>query len=237
MKYVRDWKSDKLCADAVHDKERNQTFVTYASLADALQAYDIELPASQVLHIDEYCRLLWAWNEKLNLTRHTDYETFAIRDVVDTMALSDLLSEGSEVLDVGTGGGVPGVPLAIIRPDLQVSLCESVGKRANAVADIVENLQLPVPVYHERAEDHLEESRYDCVVARGVAPLWKILTWFQSHWLSIGTLYLIKGSRWLDERAEARHKGLMKNINLRKAAEYQTPKTGAENVILQVSAR
>ena len=207
------------------------------NLAAALAAHSIDLPAGQVSHLQDYCELLWAWNEKLNLTRHTDYETFAIRDVVDTLALSDLISEGDEVLDVGTGGGVPGVPLAIVRPDLQISLCESVGKRANAVADIVENLKLPVPVYHERAEEHLEESRYDTVVARGVAPLWKILTWFESHWLSIGTLLLIKGSRWIDERGEARHRGVLKGLDLRKAAEYETPKTGAQNVILQVAKK
>ena len=205
-----------------------------ATLAEAFELHGIDLPASQVAHLAEYCELLWAWNEKLNLTRHTDYETFAIRDVVDTLQLAELIPEGDEVLDVGTGGGVPGVPLAIIRPDLQVSLCESVGKRANAVADIVENLKLPVPVFHERAEDHLEEERYDSVVARGVAPLWKILTWFDSHWLAIGKLYLIKGSRWLDERGEARHRGLMHKLDLRKIAEYQTPKTGAQNVILQI---
>ena len=207
------------------------------TLADALSAHAIDLPASQVAHLDEYCQLLWAWNEKLNLTRHTDYETFAVRDVVDTLALSELISEGDEVLDVGTGGGVPGVPLAIVRPDLEISLCESVGKRANAVADIVENLKLPVAVYHERAEEHLEESRYDTVVARGVAPLWKILTWFDSHWLSIGKLFLIKGSRWLEERGEARHRGLLKELNLRKVSDYETPKTGAQNVILQVTPK
>ena len=211
--------------------------MTYNSLADALAAHEIEVPAGQVAHIDEYCRLLWAWNEKLNLTRHTDYETFAIRDVVDTLALSNLIGEGDEVLDVGTGGGVPGVPLAITRPDLQISLCESVGKRANAVADIVVNLKLPVSVYHERAEDHLAEERYDTVVARGVAPLWKILTWMEPHWLSIGRLYLIKGSRWLEERGEARHRGLMNHLELRKAADYETPKTGAQNVILQVTRK
>ena len=196
----------------------------------------IELPNGHIAHLEEYCRLLWAWNEQLNLTRHTDYETFATRDVVDTLALAQLIDEGQEVLDVGTGGGVPGVPLAIIRPDLQVSLCESVGKRASAVTDIVKHLELPVPVFHERAEDHLGEARYDVVVARGVAPLWKILKWLQPHWLAIGTLYLIKGSRWLEERSEARERGLLKGVQLRKAAEYATPGSGAENVILRLTS-
>jgi len=209
----------------------------YATLADALATHGLDLPAGHAAHLEEYCRLMWAWNEKLNLTRHTDFETFVIRDVVDTLALSELIDEGDEVLDVGTGGGVPGVPLAILRPDLTISLCESVGKRANAVADIVEKLKLPVPVFAQRAEEHLDEARYDTLIARGVAPLWKVLKWFEPHWVSFGQLYLIKGSRWLEERAAARERGLMKDIELRKAAEYETPVTGARNVILRIWAK
>jgi 16S rRNA G527 N7-methylase RsmG len=68
--------------------------------------------------LDNYRRQLWAWNERLNLTRHTTLEKFVSRDVVDSHQLSNLLQRGERVLDVGTGGGVPGVVLAILRPDL-----------------------------------------------------------------------------------------------------------------------
>ena len=88
--------------------------------------------------LQEYVQRLWAWNEKLNLTRHTDYEKFVARDLRDTLELSKLLHPEEEVLDVGTGGGVPGVVLAIIRPDLRVTLCESVGKKAQAVQEMVQ---------------------------------------------------------------------------------------------------
>lgn len=206
----------------------------YDSLAAALAAHEIALPAEQVAPLNTYCGLLWAWNEKLNLTRHTDYETFVIRDVVDSLELAKLIDDGQEVLDLGTGGGVPGVILAIVRPDLQLSLCESVAKRAKAIDDIVRRLELPVPVYHERAEEHLDEFRYDIVVARAVAPLWKLLTWLEPHWLSIGQLLVIKGSRWSEERAAARERGLLKPLELRVASEYRTPVTQAENVVLRI---
>ena len=87
-------------------------------------------------------------NEKINLTRHTDYEKFVARDVVDSLALEPFLDSGDAVLDVGTGGGVPGVVLAIVRPDLKVSLCDSVAKKAKAVAAIVEQLGLKMAVHH-----------------------------------------------------------------------------------------
>ena len=73
----------------------------------------------------------------MNLTRHTTLEKFVGRDVVDSYQLGKLLEQGERVLDVGTGGGVPGVVLAILRPDLSVSLCESTQKKARAVEAIV----------------------------------------------------------------------------------------------------
>ena len=65
---------------------------------------------------------------KINLTRHTTYERLVSRDLVDTLALAELLETLPGVLDVGTGGGVPGVLLAIVRPDVSVALADSIGK-------------------------------------------------------------------------------------------------------------
>src|SRR6187401_3195731 len=92
------------------------------TLSAALARHGLTLPAEQVAQLDRYCRLLWEWNDKLNLTRHTDYEKFVSRDLIDSLELAKLLRPGEEVLDVGTGGGVPGIVLAILRPDLKVTL-------------------------------------------------------------------------------------------------------------------
>ena len=116
------------------------------TLSAALARHQIELPAAQVALLQRYCELLWDWNAKINLTRHTDYEKFVARDLVDSLAFAQFWQPKEKVLDVGTGGGVPGVVLAIVRDDLKVSLSESVGKKARAVADIVERLGLPTPV-------------------------------------------------------------------------------------------
>ena len=109
-----------------------------------LAAEGIALEPAQVELLDRYRRLLWEWNEKMNLTRHTTMEKFVTRDVVDSLQLAQLLEQGERVLDVGTGGGVPGVILAIVRPDLKVSLCESTQKKARAVEEMVAELGLPV---------------------------------------------------------------------------------------------
>lgn len=203
-------------------------------LAETLRRYAVELPAGAIAPLDAYRRLLWQWNEKLNLTRHTDYETFVTRDVVDSLQLAALLADGEKVLDLGTGGGVPGVILAIVRPELNVSLAESVAKRAKAVEAIVGDLGLPVHVHCRRAEDILEQSGFDAVVARAVAPLPKVLKWLAPCWPRIGRLLLVKSSRWIEERKEARHRGLLRELELRRAAVYVTPGTDAENVILKL---
>lgn len=205
-----------------------------ASLSDALAEAGIDLPAEQVERLDAYRGLLWAWNERMNLTRHTTLEKFATRDVADSLELAKLLDHGQRVLDVGSGGGVPGVVLAIVRPDLRLGLCESVKKKSAALADMVEKLGLASPVYAARVEDVLKTTAFDTLIARAVAPMRKMLYWLQPCWGSFDRLLLIKGRSWPDERGEARHHGLLRNLELRKAAEYTTPRTDAVSVILSI---
>jgi 16S rRNA (guanine527-N7)-methyltransferase len=204
------------------------------TLAEMLATEGLALEPGQVEQLDRYRKLLWQWNEKMNLTRHTTIEKFVTRDVVDSLQLANLLDQGERVLDVGTGGGVPGVILAIARPDLKISLCDSTQKKARAVEEMVAQLGLPVRVYACRAEDVLEVSTFDTLVARALAPMAKVLTWLKPHWESFDRLLLVKGSSWAEERGEARHLNLLKHLELRKAATYQTPRTGAESVILKI---
>ncbi|MEM1304050.1 MAG: 16S rRNA (guanine(527)-N(7))-methyltransferase RsmG [Planctomycetota bacterium] len=204
------------------------------NLQDALAVAGFDLPAEQVEQLDAYRKLLWAWNEQLNLTRHTTFEKFVTRDVADSLELAKLLGEGERVLDVGSGGGVPGIVLAIVRPDLEVSLCESVKKKAKVLDAMARDLPLATPVYPERVEDVLQVAAFDTLVARAVASMRKMLWWLDGRWDSFDRLLLIKGRSWPDERGEARHHGLLKRLDLRKAAEYTTPRTDAVSVILSL---
>ena len=198
----------------------------------------LELPDQQVALLEQYCALLWDWNTKINLTRHTDYRKFVARDLVDSLAFAEFLAAGESVLDIGTGGGVPGIVLAVVRPDLSVSLCESVGKKARAVADIVDRLGLEVPVHGSRAEDLLGHGRYNTLVARAVAKLVKLLGWLGPHWNSFDRLLIVKGPAWVEERGKARHHGLLGNLALRKLTSYPLPETlpgtDSESVLLQI---
>jgi 16S rRNA (guanine527-N7)-methyltransferase len=207
------------------------------TLVAALARHQLELPAAQIALLDRYCKLLWDWNAKINLTRHTDYEKFVARDLVDSLAFAEFLPHGERILDVGSGGGVPGVVLAIVRGDLNVSLAESVGKKAKALADMVEQLKLPITVYPIRAEIVLERERFDTLVIRAVARLRKLLEWFKPHGASFGRLLVLKGPAWVDERGEARHYGLMHGLELRKLKSYPLPGADAESVLLQLTPK
>ena len=207
------------------------------TLTAALARHGIVLPEPQVARLEQYCGLLWEWNDKLNLTRHTDYEKFVARDLVNSLAFSRFLEKGEKVIDVGSGGGVPGVVLAILRDDLEVTLSESIGKKARALADIVGRLGLTTPVHHGRAEELLARRHYTTLVIRAVARLKKLLEWFNPHWGAFDRMLVLKGPGWVGERGESRHYGLFRNLARRKLTTYPLPGTDSQSVLLQIQPK
>lgn len=204
------------------------------SLTESLEKYQITLPPKQVELLERYCRSLWDWNTKLNLTRHTDFEKFVTRDLVDSMQLAALLQKGEHVLDVGTGGGVPGIPLAILRPDLNVELCDATGKKAKAVGAIVDEVGLDLNVWHAKAEELVKAHRFHTLAIRAVSKLDRLLAMFAPTWYAFDRILMIKGPAWVEERGEARHFGHLTNLALRKLADYTNPGLEHQSVILQV---
>lgn len=203
----------------------------------ALEANHIQLDEGVAQQLEQYARAMWELNENLNLTRHTNWELFVGRDLRDCVHLAPLLAPNEEVLDLGSGNGVPGIPLAIMRPDIDVALAESVAKRAGALNDLVSELSLPVAVYGARGEDLLEDFRFTTIVSRAVGSLSKFCRWVAPHWENVDRLLLIKGPKWVEERGEARHFGLLNGLNLRRVTAYSLgdAEEEREGVILQVS--
>ncbi len=194
----------------------------------------MEIDAERLERLDAYCRALWSLNEQINLTRHTNYDLFVRRDLLDTYQLAAFIPQGEEVLDLGTGGGVPGIPLAILRPDLQVSLCDSVSKKARAIDGLVRQLKLPIPVHAARAQDVLEDQSFDTVVTRAAGSITQLCNWLSQYWHCFNRLLAIKGPKWVEERGEARHRGVLHGIRLRRIHGYKMPGTKSESVILQL---
>lgn len=123
-----------------------------------------------------YMEGILSWNEKVNLTNLTDREDFIKKHYIDSLLLwnSEILVNADRVIDVGTGGGFPGVPLAILYPEKEFVLLDSLKKRLNIIDDITEKLGIKnVTTCHERAEDAARKKEmreaFDLCVSRAVA--------------------------------------------------------------------
>ncbi|MDO5681593.1 MAG: 16S rRNA (guanine(527)-N(7))-methyltransferase RsmG [Propionibacteriaceae bacterium] len=116
------------------------------------------------------------------------------RHVLNSVALADLIGEGSDVIDVGSGAGLPGIPLAILRPDLGVTLLEPLLRRYNFLSQVVDNLGISerVGVERGRAEDY--DGEFDVVTCRAVARLEKLLPWVTGLLGQRGEILALKGS-------------------------------------------
>ncbi len=121
------------------------------------------------------------------------------RHILNSAALADLIPTGSRVVDVGSGAGLPGIPLAILRSDLEVTLLEPLLRRATFLTHNVDDLGITsrVRVVRSRAEDHREQ--YDIVLARAVAPLGRLLTWCNPLRSGDGAILALKGRSAQDE--------------------------------------
>ena len=118
------------------------------------------------------------WNAAINVISRKDMDAFEERHILHSLAIFKAMpfAPGSRILDVGTGGGFPGIPLAIACPDVEFVLCDSIGKKIKVVRAVVEELQLKnVTVHHGRAEEI--SGRFDFVVSRAVTRMDRFLPW------------------------------------------------------------
>jgi len=125
------------------------------------------------------------------------------RHILNSVAFADLVPAASTVVDVGSGAGLPGIPLALLRPDLRVDLVEPLLRRATFLTQAVDELGITdqVAVVRARAEDH--RSQYDVVVARALAPLDRLVRWCVPLRSPTGVILALKGQSAEDELQSA----------------------------------
>jgi 16S rRNA (guanine527-N7)-methyltransferase len=140
-------------------------------LLDGARALGFELDATQVSRLIAQLDLLDEWGERMNLTAIRERSQQVTKHVLDSLSVAPWL-RGRQVADVGSGAGFPGIPLAIVRPDLQFSLIEATGKKCRFLEHVRDTLGLTnVAVVKSRAEAYKPEVRFDTVLARAVGPL------------------------------------------------------------------
>jgi 16S rRNA (guanine527-N7)-methyltransferase len=145
---------------------------------ELIKKYFPTLEQSQCDKLQNLYPLYEEWNQRINLISRKDFEFFYERHVLHSLAIAKLVHfpDGSKILDAGTGGGFPGIPLAIIFPEVKFHLVDSIAKKINAVEDIAVQLKLlNVTVQCSRIENL--QGRYNYIVSRAVAPLQQMLQW------------------------------------------------------------
>lgn len=154
----------------------------------------------QLEQFDIYARLLVEWNEKMNLTAITEPDEIVIKHFADSLALLEYtdVPQRASVIDVGTGAGFPTVPLLIARPDVKLTLMDSLNKRLTFLDAVLEECGLDAQLVHARAEDLGKDSdyreRYDIATARAVAPM-NVLTEYCMPFVKVGGCFVaLKGS-------------------------------------------
>ncbi len=121
------------------------------------------------------------WNEKINVISRKDIDTLYERHVLHSLAIAALchFDDGAQVVDIGTGGGFPGIPLAIYFPNVEFLLSDSIGKKIKVVQEVANAIGLKnVTAVHSRVED-IKGRKFDYAVSRAVAPLGDLWRWVQ----------------------------------------------------------
>ena len=166
-------------------------------LINLIDQTDLSITSQQIDQLIDYVEMLNKWNKAYNLTAVRDPSEMLIKHIMDSLVVSPYLV-GNTFIDVGTGPGLPGIPLAIINPDKQFDLVDSLGKRIRFLKQVQFELKLKnIQPIQSRIEEY-NEKKFDGVISRAFASLQDMLTWCKHLPNQQGSFYALKGSD-LDE--------------------------------------
>lgn len=200
-------------------------------LEQGCDALGLTLDAEQRRKLMDYLALLAKWNRAYNLSAIRDPEQMVRLHLLDSLAIVPHIT-GEAMIDVGTGGGLPGIPLAICFPGKQLALLDSAGKKTRFLFQVKTDLSLAnVQIHNCRVEAHRPDPLYDSVVSRAFASL-ADMTNSCAHLLkSGGTFWAMKGVYPTAELA-----ALAPNIRLRQCVSLTVPGLDAERCLLALTA-
>ena len=209
-------------------------------LKEAIAALNIACDERTAERIAVYHELLSDWNTRMNLTGDTDFETSLDRHYTDCLAplkYAQLFPQNASLIDVGSGAGFPGLPLAIARPDLQVTLLDSLMKRITFLSAVVEELGLEnVRLVHSRAEDGGRDAKlrehFDLAVARAVASAPVLLEYLLPFVKVGGRALMWKGPGVRDELIQAANAARKLGGRLGEALPMTLPDTSWDHLLI-----
>lgn len=209
-------------------------FVEVASVLYAqLEAYlaEINLPATmeQKKQLIDFVSMLNKWNKAYNLTSVRDPEAMLIRHIMDSLVVSEHL-QGERFIDVGTGPGLPGIPLAIMNPNKTFVLLDSLGKRIRFQKQVAFELGINnIYSVESRVEAYQPEQKFDGVLSRAFASVQDMLSWCHHLLAEHGQFYALKGQLSYEEMQQISAEFVVKEI-----IELKVPKLDEQRHLLKI---
>ncbi|MCH5304006.1 MAG: 16S rRNA (guanine(527)-N(7))-methyltransferase RsmG [Ruminococcus sp.] len=204
----------------------------------ACKKIGIDLSEEQALKFENYYKQLIEWNEKINLTRIIDPDEVSLKHFADSLTILKYcdIPENAAVIDVGTGAGFPGVPLKIYRPDINLTLLDSLNKRLNFLNTVSEQNKLSVKTLHSRAEEagrlKPERERYDIAVSRAVARLNTLCEYCLPFIKVGGSFVAMKGPNLTEELSEAKSAIKILGGEVKSVNEFNLDTAGERTVVV-----
>lgn len=212
---------------------------------NALKDQGIELSATQIGQFNTYYKMLVEWNEKINLTAVTEQEEVYLKHFYDSITplfYADI-EEGASLCDVGAGAGFPSIPIKIIRPDLKITIVDSLNKRINFLNELTAVLGLDkIHLVHDRAEtfgNHKADARhmFDVVTARAVAQL-NVLSELCLPLVRTGGQFIVmKGKKAQEELDESKFALDLLGGELTKIHQLSLPKEDSDRYIMIIDKK
>ena len=212
----------------------------YGYLCEQTAKFGLPLDDTAIERLKKYSALLREWNEKMNLTAITDPDEIVIKHFLDCLMIfkNSEIPEGAAVIDVGTGAGFPGMVMKIARPDIKLTLLDSLNKRLIFLAEVLKELGLEAEIVHARAEEggrkpELRE-KFDVSTARAVAKLNVLAEYCMPYIKQGGSFIAMKGPS-APEETEAAERAIKKlGGGEIKSFQESLPMNGGERVFCQV---
>jgi len=201
-----------------------------AVLEEGIVAMHLDVSPAQREKLMDYLALMFKWNSVYNLTSLRDPMQMVTHHLLDSLAAVPAFAQAHNVLDVGSGGGLPGIVLAVVRPDMKVSMIDTVHKKTAFLTQVKAELGLSnVTVYTARVEQLQVSDKFDVITSRAFADLSDFVNW-SSHLLADGGRYIaLKGVAPKDEQERLPAEWQVTGVE-----PLQVPRLGAERHLVHI---
>lgn len=207
------------------------------TILEGASEFGVILSENQTDLMALHCMELVAWNKITNLTSITDPAEIAVKHVIDSLAASEMIEQGSRVVDIGTGGGFPGIPLKIARDDIDMLLLDSSRKRVSFLKQVIIKSKIKdIRAIHSRAEDiaHTKgiHKTFDVAISRAFSSLGNIFALSAPFLNSKGFILSMKGREAKNEMESfVNEHGTEASVSIR---EYDLPMIRQERAIIKI---